>query len=756
MKKTIISFILFMFTAFLFATDVSGNQSGTWDMAGSPYNIVGEITVPNGETLTIEAGVEVVAMGNYKLTAEGNINAQGAVGDTIRFFGNGGLDWGGIRLEDETNPSSFSYCRISNTDDINDYGIHSVNSPVYVSYCHIDDHQKGVQFSALSSNNPSYMEITHSKITNIQKSGITVVDNSNVLIDNCEVSYCALGGSPYGAVQLSLQSNSHSCSPTITNNYIHHNDMQGITLANLFGYDNMAPTVEYNEVCYNYTGIYLYAGNGTYTWNHIHHNFVENNADSGAGVMLYGSSANAVFTYNEIDHNYTGFYLTNGATANLGDLSNTDPSDDGYNCIYDNIFFTGEEFTVYNASSEDVTAENTVWDDDPPIDVTIIDGNDNPSYGIVDYEPTLSPFAPPAGINAVVNNGFVSISIEPGTAYPTYKIPFSYNIYRDGSLIANATSLFFIDPLPAIPGTSINYGASIVYEGGYESTLTDTTIFIPHILNPPQNAIVSPIGLMTWDAPEPGSTSNFLNYNVFLDGTLVGTPTGPPWQFTGLTPGQPYLAEVSAVYEDGESDPVEAVWEPIDHDPPLNAGYEVFSDHIHLYWEEPNQYVEEYHIYVDGVMSTTTELFFDISDLIPGQIYEVAITAFYIDQIESDPIIFNIAFVGSGDILNLETKLLGNYPNPFNPSTTISFSVTQSSDFAAIEIYNLKGQIVKTLPVILSDTQHCIEGTGTQNKYSIVWNGKDDSGNSVSSGVYFYRLIYDGENIDSKKMILLK
>jgi len=306
--------------------------------------MVGEITVPVGETLEIQAGVELIAMGNYRITALGNILSIGTQNDSIRFHGNSGLYWSGIRLEDETNDSYFDYCRISNTDDTNDYGIHSVNSPVYIDHSYIDDHQKGISFSGLSSNNPSYMEIKNSKIAFVQKSGITVVDNSNVLIDSCEITQCGLGASFYGAIQLSLQSNSHSCSPTITNNYIHHNGKQGITLANLFGYDNMAPTVEYNEVSYNYTGIYLYNGKGHYEWNHIHHNFVENNADSGAGVMLYGSGANGTFTYNKITGNYTGFYLASDATANLGDLENASTDDDGYNCIYDNIFYMGRHF----------------------------------------------------------------------------------------------------------------------------------------------------------------------------------------------------------------------------------------------------------------------------------------------------------------------------------------------------------------------------------------------------------------------------
>ena len=116
------------------------------------------------------------------------------------------------------------------------------------------------------------------------------------------------------------------------------------------------------------------------------------------------------------------FYLTADATVNLGDLNNTDPDDDGYNCIYDNIFFDGNEFSVYNTSASDVIAENTVWDDDPPIDVTIIDGNDVGSYGIVDYEPTLTPYAPPAEFSVSVGGNSATVSMPSGTLYPTLPI----------------------------------------------------------------------------------------------------------------------------------------------------------------------------------------------------------------------------------------------------------------------------------------------------------------------------------------------
>ncbi len=751
MKKLLVIFCVFIFSISLIAIEVSGNQFGIWSPDNNPYNIVGDITVPTGETLEIEAGVEVIAVGNYKITAMGNILASGTQNDTIRFYGNGGVNWGGLRLEDETNESHFYYCRISNTDDMNNYPIQSINSPIFINHSFFDDHQSGVSFFALSSDDPSYMEIKNSKISNVQKSGITITDNSNVLIDSCEVTQCGLGTQFYGAIRLLLMDNSHSCSPTITNNYIHHNSKQGITLANLYGYDNMAPTVEYNEASYNYTGIYLYNGKGYYKWNHIHHNFVENNADSGAGVMLYGSGADAVFTFNEINNNYTGFYLTDGATANLGDLENASTDDDGYNCIYDNIFYTGEEFTVYNASALDMKAENTVWDTDPPIDVSIIDGNDNPAYGIVDYEPTLSPYAPPASFGvSVMGNNTVLISGPVGIAYPTLPLWLEgWNLYQNGVLVGYLlTSIFYMSP-PLSPGT-YTFGATYVYEGYHESTGIDTTIIIPHILNPPQNAEVSPLGLMTWEEPDPGSTSSLLNYNAYLDGVFVGNTEELFWQFTGLVQGQTYLAEVSAVYEAGESELVWANWIWPIHNPPSNVNYELFPDHIHLTWEPPvgsNVDVLEYRIYSDGNLDgTTTELFYDVYDLVSGQTYNIALTAFYVDGIESDPIEFEITFVGAEDVLNLETKLFGNHPNPFNPETTISFSLTaEDAENAELVIYNLKGQKIKKLEI-----RNLKLGIN-----KVIWDGRDENGKEVSSGIYLYNLRTNHQSFTCK-MLLIK
>jgi flagellar hook assembly protein FlgD len=85
-----------------------------------------------------------------------------------------------------------------------------------------------------------------------------------------------------------------------------------------------------------------------------------------------------------------------------------------------------------------------------------------------------------------------------------------------------------------------------------------------------------------------------------------------------------------------------------------------------------------------------------------------------------------------------------NYPNPFNPKTTISFDMPKAAN-ARLDIYNAKGQRVKTL----------FDGNAAYGRTSLIWNGTDSSGNAVSSGIYFYRLSTENHN-ETRKMILMK
>ena len=89
-------------------------------------------------------------------------------------------------------------------------------------------------------------------------------------------------------------------------------------------------------------------------------------------------------------------------------------------------------------------------------------------------------------------------------------------------------------------------------------------------------------------------------------------------------------------------------------------------------------------------------------------------------------------------------SLAQNYPNPFNPTTTISFSLPAKGQ-ARIEIYNVLGKLV-AVP---------FDGVAEAGDHQVVWNGKNDTGEAVASGVYFYRLTADNYT-DTKKMMLLK
>ena len=90
------------------------------------------------------------------------------------------------------------------------------------------------------------------------------------------------------------------------------------------------------------------------------------------------------------------------------------------------------------------------------------------------------------------------------------------------------------------------------------------------------------------------------------------------------------------------------------------------------------------------------------------------------------------------------TQLFQNYPNPFNPVTSIKYDLAETSQ-VRMDIYNVRGQHVKTLL-----NQEMLAGT-----HSVVWDGKDGQGNSVSSGVYFYRMTMPNKVL-TNKMLLMK
>ena len=88
---------------------------------------------------------------------------------------------------------------------------------------------------------------------------------------------------------------------------------------------------------------------------------------------------------------------------------------------------------------------------------------------------------------------------------------------------------------------------------------------------------------------------------------------------------------------------------------------------------------------------------------------------------------------------------LNNYPNPFNPTTTIEFSI-QNDSKVELSIYNIKGQKIKTLA----------QNEFAKGSHSVIWNGDNESGRAISSGVYLYKLKVNGKTKAMRKCLLLK
>jgi polyhydroxybutyrate depolymerase len=123
----------------------------------------------------------------------------------------------------------------------------------------------------------------------------------------------------------------------------------------------------------------------------------------------------------------------------------------------------------------------------------------------------------------------------------------------------------------------------------------------------------------------------------------------------------------------------------------------------------------------------------------------------FFSRYDINGLIIPVGIEDSDEITSVGFELSDNYPNPFNPTTTIRFQLSGVSSQGDVElaIYNIKGQQIKKYPIF--NIQYSI----TNDQYSITWDGTDDHNQPVSAGVYFYKL--KAGNVEKiKKMVLLK
>ncbi|MDO9577278.1 MAG: C25 family cysteine peptidase [Candidatus Cloacimonadales bacterium] len=259
--------------------------------------------------------------------------------------------------------------------------------------------------------------------------------------------------------------------------------------------------------------------------------------------------------------------------------------------------------------------------------------------------------------------------------------------------------------------------------------------------------------VLTWDQPSGSDNSrDLLGYKVYKDGLEI-TEIIDPVELTytdAVLPAGVYEYYITALFHVGESDPSEIETVELILPVPRNLQAATQGTGVFLSWDSPaSRDFTHYKVYrnlvmiANNVMETTY-----LDPDVPNGTYTYNIRAVYSGNYQSalsgDAIIEHVQ-TGAGNDVPARTELYGNYPNPFNPATVISFALS-TSDNVTIDIYNIKGAKVAT---ILNENLQ-------PGYHTARWEGKDTNNRNVASGIYFYKMHVGSRYSNTRKMILLK
>ncbi|HPT72179.1 MAG TPA: T9SS type A sorting domain-containing protein, partial [Candidatus Cloacimonadota bacterium] len=194
---------------------------------------------------------------------------------------------------------------------------------------------------------------------------------------------------------------------------------------------------------------------------------------------------------------------------------------------------------------------------------------------------------------------------------------------------------------------------------------------------------------------------------------------------------------------------------------PINLQYSTNQEILNLAWQLENPPVKSgermapdfYRIYIvqNNIVTedTTTALNYQYT-LVEGN-YTIYVKGVFHDSMGQEAVssssnVLQFAYTANEDNIQVPNifALERNYPNPFNPSTTIRYAIKDQGR-VTLRVYNVKGQLVNTL----------VNDIKSPGKYSLIFDGTDTFGKSLASGVYFYRLSSGNQTV-TNKMILVK
>ncbi len=276
--------ILLIFAAVSQSTDVAGPVTGTWTLAGSPYNVTDSIYVPGNQSLIIEAGVQVIFQGYFKFGVHSNatLQALGNVQDSILFApADTSTGWQGIRFYWAASESRLEFCHLTRTTGA--CAVYSYASDITISHCLLDncDMSWGGGGCIVCVEPSSPLIANNSIIGNIGTlgGGVYCYDADPIISDN-SISYNI---SDRGAGILCGQSSA----PIVTGNYIQGN--YAYNLGGGIAIESSRPTISNNIIKENTAGVY---GGGIGSWGEnsditIQFNEIcDNSAEIGGGIDL--------------------------------------------------------------------------------------------------------------------------------------------------------------------------------------------------------------------------------------------------------------------------------------------------------------------------------------------------------------------------------------------------------------------------------------------------------------------------------------
>ena len=239
-----------------------------------------------------------------------------------------------------------------------------------------------------------------------------------------------------------------------------------------------------------------------------------------------------------------------------------------------------------------------------------------------------------------------------------------------------------------------------------------------------------------------------LGYDVYRNDEAINPAlvTDTEYEDLGLNEGD-YEYYIVAVYDTGDAPPSNTASVSVTLYPPTEFAANSAGSNVICTWQLPGESrnLTGYHVYRNGevVGNVTNTFFVDLN--VPSGVHEYYATALY-GEYESEA--SNVVIVDHTDaddtLIPIATALNGNYPNPFNPETTISYSL-QETGYVNLEIYNLKGQKIRTL----------VNSEEEAGVYNVVWDGTNDEGITVPSGIYFSKFA-TGDYSSTMKMVLMK